>query len=171
MWFCSSLVWTVAANSPFAVSPSLSELAPLKSTSFRVTYGPKQLNTLHGAQLECFAYYKVILFNVQKAIVPIIERNNFLCFCFDFAVPLWMLQDGTDQGEPLLCPPWCMTVRVIGHCFQPGKVHFMPHCSLKPSQVVRHKYNHNYQFAYLISSDTKVKVPRTTLTITNKSPP
>ncbi|KAM6934057.1 cilia- and flagella-associated protein 65 [Xenentodon cancila] len=93
-----SLVWTISPNSPFAVSPSFSDLAPLKSTSFRVTYDPKQLNTLHGAQLECFAYYK------------------------------------DDLGEQL-CPPWSVTVRVIGHSFQLGKEHFTPRCSLKPHQV------------------------------------
>uniref|UniRef100_A0A672ZVS8 Ig-like domain-containing protein n=1 Tax=Sphaeramia orbicularis TaxID=375764 RepID=A0A672ZVS8_9TELE len=53
-----SLEWTIASDSPFAVSPSSCDLAPLKSTSFIVTYSPKQLNTLHGAQLECFAYNK-----------------------------------------------------------------------------------------------------------------
>ncbi|KAF3842925.1 hypothetical protein F7725_001774 [Dissostichus mawsoni] len=53
-----SLVWTAGEDSPFSVSPSSCDLAPLKSTSFRVTYDPKQLSTLHGAQLECFAYYK-----------------------------------------------------------------------------------------------------------------
>ncbi|XP_023144688.2 cilia- and flagella-associated protein 65 [Amphiprion ocellaris] len=97
-----SLVWTVAQDSPFSISPSLCDLAPLKSTSFRVTYDPKQLNTLHGAELECFAYYK----------------------------------DSPDVGEQLVCPPWCVTVRVIGHSFQPGKGHFIPCCSLKPPQVV-----------------------------------
>uniref|UniRef100_A0A3Q1HG52 Uncharacterized protein n=1 Tax=Anabas testudineus TaxID=64144 RepID=A0A3Q1HG52_ANATE len=95
------LVWTVAQDSPFTVSPLSCDLAPLKSTSFRVTYSPKQLNTLHGAQLECFAFYK----------------DNHI-------------------GEPLLCPPWCVTVRVIGHSFQLGKEHFIPCCSLKPPIVV-----------------------------------
>uniref|UniRef100_A0A669DK26 Uncharacterized protein n=1 Tax=Oreochromis niloticus TaxID=8128 RepID=A0A669DK26_ORENI len=57
-----SLVWTAAQESPFSISPSSCDLAPLKSTLFRVVYAPKQLNTLHGAQLECFAYYKVLLF-------------------------------------------------------------------------------------------------------------
>ncbi|XP_029386708.1 cilia- and flagella-associated protein 65 [Echeneis naucrates] len=95
-----SLVWTVAQDSPFTVSPSSCDLASLKTTSFRVTYDPKQINTLHGAQLECFAYYKM-----------------------------------DHIGMGLLCPPWCVTVRVIGHSFQPGKEHFIPCCSLKPSQV------------------------------------
>ncbi|XP_042350684.1 cilia- and flagella-associated protein 65 isoform X3 [Plectropomus leopardus] len=97
-----SLVWTAVQHSPFSVSPSSWDLAPLKSTSFRVTYNPKQLNTLHGAQLECFAYYK----------------------------------DNDNSEKRLLCPPWCVTVRVIGHSFQPGKEHFVPCCSLKPPQVV-----------------------------------
>nr|XP_046260401.1 cilia- and flagella-associated protein 65 isoform X2 [Scatophagus argus] len=97
-----SLVWTAAQDSPFSVSPFSCDLAPLKSTSFRVNYDPKQLNTLHAAQLECFAYYK----------------------------------DNHHMEERLLCPPWCVTVRVIGHSFQPGKDHFIPCCSLKPSRVV-----------------------------------
>ncbi|KAM9364881.1 cilia- and flagella-associated protein 65 [Pholidichthys leucotaenia] len=97
-----SLVWTISHDSPFSISPSSCDLAPLKSTSFRVTYEPKQLNTLHGAQLECFAYYK----------------------------------DSGDVGQRLLRPPWCVTVRVIGHSFQPGKEHFNPCCSLKPNHVM-----------------------------------
>ncbi|XP_031714488.1 cilia- and flagella-associated protein 65 isoform X2 [Anarrhichthys ocellatus] len=95
------LVWTAAQDSPFTVSPPSCDLAPLKSTSFRVTYDPKQLNTLHGAQLECFAYYK----------------------------------DNRHIEGQLLCPPWCVTVRVIGHSFLPGKEHFIPCCSLQPPQV------------------------------------
>ncbi|KAM3608146.1 uncharacterized protein V6R79_020059 [Siganus canaliculatus] len=93
------LVWTAALDSPFSVSPESCDLAPLKSTSFRVTYDPKKLNTLHGAELECFALYK-------------------------------------DNEKELICLPWYVTVKVIGHSFQPGKQHFVPCCSLKPPQVV-----------------------------------
>ncbi|CAB1426783.1 unnamed protein product [Pleuronectes platessa] len=98
-----SLVWTEAQDSQFTVSPSSCDLAPLKSTSFRVTYDPKPLNTFHGTQLECFAFYKM-------------EDHHI--------------------GVRVLCPPWCVTVRVIGHSFSPGKEHFIPCCSLKPPQVV-----------------------------------
>ncbi|XP_026150303.1 cilia- and flagella-associated protein 65 isoform X2 [Mastacembelus armatus] len=96
------LVWTVAQDSSFTVSPTSCDLAPLKTTSFRVMYDPKQLNSVHGAQLECFAYYK----------------------------------DSHHIGEQLLCVPWCVTVRVTGHSFQPGKEHFIPCCSLMPPRVV-----------------------------------
>ncbi|XP_068184475.1 cilia- and flagella-associated protein 65 [Antennarius striatus] len=96
------LVWTAAPDSSFSVSPLLCDLAPLKVTSFRVTYDPKQLNNLHAANLECFAYHK--------------DDNNI--------------------EERLLCPPWSLTVRVIGHSFLPGKEHFIPCCSLKPPLVV-----------------------------------
>ncbi|XP_041663704.1 cilia- and flagella-associated protein 65 [Cheilinus undulatus] len=97
-----SLVWTLAQDSPFSVSPSLCDLAPLKSTSFRVNFDPKLLYTLHEAQLECFAYNK---------------ESHYL------------------EGQ-LLCPPWSVTVRVIGHSFQPGTQHFIPCCSLKPPRVI-----------------------------------
>ncbi|MFT7817925.1 coiled-coil domain-containing protein 108 [Arapaima gigas] len=55
-----SLHWTSAPGSPFSISPASCDLAPLKSTSFRVVYKPPLDNSLHGAQLECFASYKVL---------------------------------------------------------------------------------------------------------------
>ncbi|XP_029968198.1 cilia- and flagella-associated protein 65 [Salarias fasciatus] len=60
------LVWTLTKDSSFSISPSSSHLAPLKSTSFRVSYHPKQPNSLHGAQLECFVYCKVERLDVDK---------------------------------------------------------------------------------------------------------
>ncbi|XP_070400520.1 cilia- and flagella-associated protein 65 isoform X3 [Nothobranchius furzeri] len=54
------LAWTVAEDSPFSVSPSSFDLDSLTSNSFTVTYAPKQLNTLHGGQLECFVYQEDI---------------------------------------------------------------------------------------------------------------
>uniref|UniRef100_A0A3Q2QD15 Uncharacterized protein n=1 Tax=Fundulus heteroclitus TaxID=8078 RepID=A0A3Q2QD15_FUNHE len=64
-----SLMWTVVQDSPFCVAPSSFELAPLKSTTVRVTYEPSQINTLHGGELECFAYYKVYLWAVNYQIL------------------------------------------------------------------------------------------------------
>ncbi|XP_015251819.1 PREDICTED: coiled-coil domain-containing protein 108 [Cyprinodon variegatus] len=95
------LVWTVIQDSPFSVAPSFFELAPLKSTTVCVTYEPKQINTLHGGELECFVYKK---------------------------------DPNAEQHVP--CLPRCMTVRVIGHSFQPEKERFTPCCILKPHQVV-----------------------------------
>lgn len=76
--FSSSLVWTVAQDSPFTVSPSSCDLAPLKSTSFRVTYDPRQLDTLHGAQLECFAYYKMVLTEIFCTTVNVHYKKQLL---------------------------------------------------------------------------------------------
>uniref|UniRef100_A0A8C6VY14 Si:ch1073-349o24.2 n=1 Tax=Nothobranchius furzeri TaxID=105023 RepID=A0A8C6VY14_NOTFU len=56
----NGLAWTVAEDSPFSVSPSSFDLDSLTSNSFTVTYAPKQLNTLHGGQLECFVYQEDI---------------------------------------------------------------------------------------------------------------
>lgn len=53
------LLWTSSPDSPFSVAPATCELGPLKTTDFRVTYSPRQANTFHAAQLECFAIYKV----------------------------------------------------------------------------------------------------------------
>ncbi|XP_063069090.1 cilia- and flagella-associated protein 65 [Engraulis encrasicolus] len=55
------LFWTPGGpESPFAVTPATCTLGPLKTTDFRVTYNPQQANTVHAAQLECFAIYKVL---------------------------------------------------------------------------------------------------------------
>lgn len=55
------LLWTPGdPDSPFSVSPETCELGPLKTTDFRVTYNPRQANTVHASQLECFAIYKVL---------------------------------------------------------------------------------------------------------------
>lgn len=80
MCFCCSLVWTAAPDSAFSVSPSSCDLAPLKSTSFRVTYDPKQLNTLHAAQLECFAYHKVMFIINSKNSITYSKTKVTLTF-------------------------------------------------------------------------------------------
>ncbi|XP_048049329.1 LOW QUALITY PROTEIN: cilia- and flagella-associated protein 65 [Megalobrama amblycephala] len=54
------LMWSHGAESPFSISPLSCELGPLKTTAFRVTYSPNQQNVFHGAQLECFTFYKVL---------------------------------------------------------------------------------------------------------------
>ncbi|KAM6946159.1 cilia- and flagella-associated protein 65 [Aplochiton taeniatus] len=100
-----SLAWTPGPDSPFSVSPGSCDLGALKTTSFRVTYAPQLQNCFHGAQLECFAVYKV-------------------------------LRDYRHVDMRTLCPPWCLTVRVVGHSFQPGREHFVPHCSLQHPQVL-----------------------------------
>ncbi|XP_062861739.1 cilia- and flagella-associated protein 65 isoform X2 [Trichomycterus rosablanca] len=100
-----SLLWTPSSDSTFSISPLTCDLNPLKSTSFRVTYAPKQHNVLHAAQLECFALYKVL-------------------------VPDRRTEDQT------LCPPWCLTVRVTAHSFQPGNQHFVPQFCLQHPQVL-----------------------------------
>ncbi len=74
---------------------------------------------------------------------------NKFC-CHSAVLLLWMLQDSHHIEKRLLCPPWCVTVRVIGHSFQPGKEHFIPCCSLKPPRVVRHKTEKEHK-CYCIS--------------------
>ncbi|KAJ0070042.1 hypothetical protein NL108_000306, partial [Boleophthalmus pectinirostris] len=93
------LEWTLAPDLSFSVSPPFCELPPLKSTSFRVIYCPKQLNSWHGAQLECFAY----------------PMDNDQC-----------------NGSLL---PSCLTVRAIGHSYEPDKKLSVPQCSLGPRLV------------------------------------
>uniref|UniRef100_A0AAV2K2Q4 Uncharacterized protein n=1 Tax=Knipowitschia caucasica TaxID=637954 RepID=A0AAV2K2Q4_KNICA len=94
------LEWTAAAGSSFSVSPLFCELPPRQSTSFRVKYHPKQLNALHGAQLECFAY----------------PMEN-------------------DEGNRRSVLPSCVTVKVVGHSYEPGRKHSVPRCSLQPCLV------------------------------------
>ncbi|KAK7881013.1 hypothetical protein WMY93_030602 [Mugilogobius chulae] len=94
-----TLEWTSTPDLCFSVSPLFCELPPLKRTSFRVTYCPNQLNSLHGAQLECFAY----------------PMDNDKC------------------NENVL--PSCVTVRVIGHSYEPAKKPSVPQWSAEPRKL------------------------------------
>ncbi|KAF4109419.1 cilia- and flagella-associated protein 65 isoform X1 [Onychostoma macrolepis] len=53
--------------------------------------------------------------------------------CFNFYK---VLRDHRNVEDRTLCPPWCLTVRVSGHSFQPGKEHFIPNFSLQHPKVV-----------------------------------
>ncbi|KAA0715982.1 Cilia- and flagella-associated protein 65 [Triplophysa tibetana] len=64
------------------------------------------------------------------------QQNSFHaehleCFAF-----YKVLKDNRYVDDHTLCPPWCFTVRVSGHCFQPGKEHFVPSFSLQHSRIV-----------------------------------
>ncbi|XP_055071936.2 cilia- and flagella-associated protein 65 [Misgurnus anguillicaudatus] len=64
------------------------------------------------------------------------QQNNFHaeqleCFAF-----YKVLRDHRYVDDQTLCPPWCLTVRVSGHSFQPGKEHFTPSFSLQHSEIV-----------------------------------
>ncbi|XP_056611820.1 cilia- and flagella-associated protein 65 isoform X1 [Triplophysa dalaica] len=64
------------------------------------------------------------------------QQNSFHaeqleCFAF-----YKVLKDNRYVDDHTLCPPWCFTVRVSGHCFQAGKEHFVPCISLQHSQIV-----------------------------------
>lgn len=84
-WCSFSLLWTSAPDSPFSVSPPSCNLSPLKCTSFIVTYEPKQPNTVHAAQLECFAYYQVLHFKVNRLFYEgncVEGKNKLRCLVF-----------------------------------------------------------------------------------------
>ncbi|KAK3543244.1 hypothetical protein QTP70_014102, partial [Hemibagrus guttatus] len=47
-----------------------------------------------------------------------------------------ILRDHRQTEDRTLCPPWCLTVRVTAHSFQPGNDHFIPCFCLQPSHVM-----------------------------------
>ncbi|XP_051787174.1 cilia- and flagella-associated protein 65 isoform X2 [Erpetoichthys calabaricus] len=100
-----SIAWVCTANSVFTISPQACDIPPLKSTAFRVTFTPDKTNALYGAELECFASYKV-------------------------------MKDHRLFEDCTLCPPWCLTIRVTGHSFQPGLTHFIPKYTLQSPRMV-----------------------------------
>ncbi|TRY54345.1 hypothetical protein DNTS_011111 [Danionella cerebrum] len=55
------VMWSSGVKSSFSISPLSCELGPLKTTAFRVSYCPSQPDVFHAAQLECFAFYKVLM--------------------------------------------------------------------------------------------------------------
>ncbi|KAG9470536.1 hypothetical protein GDO78_017428 [Eleutherodactylus coqui] len=100
-----TVIWTCKPNSPFCITPECTEIPPLKSMAFRVIFHPSQINTLYAAQLEGFAFYKV-------------------------------LRDYRNVKDITICPPWCITLRALGHTFALGQEHFIPRCVLDSPRMV-----------------------------------
>ncbi|KYO24080.1 coiled-coil domain-containing protein 108 isoform A [Alligator mississippiensis] len=91
-----AVAWTQRPERPFQVAPTTCDIPPLKSTAFRVTFQPPQPNALYAAELEGFAYYKVLR-----------HYSNV-------------------EEDVTLCPSWCLTLRLQAHTFEPGQQHFIP---------------------------------------------
>ncbi|TSK92887.1 Cilia- and flagella-associated protein 65 [Bagarius yarrelli] len=93
-----SLLWTPVPDSPFSVTPPTSDLNPLKSTVFIVTYAPKQHNVFHAAQLECFALYKILR-------SPRLTEDRTVCppWCLTVRVTAHSFQLGNEHFIPSCC--------------------------------------------------------------------
>ncbi|XP_071101269.1 cilia- and flagella-associated protein 65-like isoform X1 [Haliotis cracherodii] len=50
--------WMGDGSHMFSVYPTVMDIPPLKSCSFRVSFKPNAPNQLYGAELECFVFYK-----------------------------------------------------------------------------------------------------------------
>nr|XP_033800998.1 cilia- and flagella-associated protein 65 [Geotrypetes seraphini]XP_033800999.1 cilia- and flagella-associated protein 65 [Geotrypetes seraphini]XP_033801000.1 cilia- and flagella-associated protein 65 [Geotrypetes seraphini] len=54
-----SVTWIFDPAGPFRVIPESSDIPPLKSMAFRLSFWPVQLNTMYAAELEAYVCYKV----------------------------------------------------------------------------------------------------------------
>ncbi|XP_073160973.1 cilia- and flagella-associated protein 65 isoform X1 [Lepidochelys kempii] len=100
-----TVTWTCRPESPFLVTPETCDIPPLKSTAFRLIFQPSQLNTLYAAELEGFAFYKVLR-----------HYSNI-------------------EEDSTMCPSWCLTIRLRGHTFEADRQHFIPHYVLDSPKV------------------------------------
>ncbi|XP_009909465.2 cilia- and flagella-associated protein 65 [Dryobates pubescens] len=91
-----TVAWTLSPSSAFQVSPEVCDIPPLKSSAFRVLFQPAQLNSLYAAELEGFAFYKVLR-----------HHSNI-------------------EEDATICPSWCLSVRLRAHTFEAGREHFIP---------------------------------------------
>ncbi|NXQ83391.1 CFA65 protein, partial [Nyctibius grandis] len=92
-----TVAWTPSHGSAFRVSPEICDIPPLNSTGFRVLFQPTQLNSLYAAELEGFAFYKVLR-----------HYSNI-------------------EEDATICPSWCLTVRLRAHTYEAEWEHFIPH--------------------------------------------
>nr|XP_020647832.1 cilia- and flagella-associated protein 65 isoform X1 [Pogona vitticeps] len=100
-----TVIWTNKPNSPFQVIPESCDIPPLKTMAFHITFQPPQLNSLYAAELEGFAFYKVLR-----------HYNNI-------------------EESITMCPSWSLTIRLRGHTFQPGRQHFIPQYTIDCHKV------------------------------------
>ncbi|NXW57489.1 CFA65 protein, partial [Eurystomus gularis] len=91
-----TVAWTPSHGSAFRVSPEICDIPPLKSSAFRVLFQPTQLNSLYAAELEGFAFYKVLR-----------HYSNI-------------------EEDATVCPSWCLTVRLRAHTYEAEQEHFIP---------------------------------------------
>ncbi|NXY86806.1 CFA65 protein, partial [Alcedo cyanopectus] len=91
-----TVAWTPSHGSAFQVSPNTCDIPPLKSSAFRVLFQPTQLNSLYAAELEGFAFYKVLR-----------HYSNI-------------------EEDATICPSWCLTVRLRAHTYEAEREHFIP---------------------------------------------
>ncbi|KFO91785.1 Coiled-coil domain-containing protein 108, partial [Buceros rhinoceros silvestris] len=91
-----TVAWTPSHSSAFQVSPEICDIPPLKSSAFRVLFQPTQLNSLYAAELEGFAFYKVLR-----------HYSNI-------------------QEDATICPSWCLTLRLRAHTYEAEREHFIP---------------------------------------------
>ncbi|KFZ66887.1 Coiled-coil domain-containing protein 108, partial [Podiceps cristatus] len=91
-----TVAWTLNHSSVFQVSPEICDIPPLKSSAFRVLFQPTQLNSLYAAEMEGFAFYKVLR-----------HYSNI-------------------EEDATICPSWCLTVRLRAHTYEAEREHFIP---------------------------------------------
>ncbi|XP_051881001.1 cilia- and flagella-associated protein 65 [Pristis pectinata] len=55
-----TVLWVTPPGSVYTVMPQTIDIPPLKNMAFRIHFAPVKFNMLYAAELECFAYYKVM---------------------------------------------------------------------------------------------------------------
>uniref|UniRef100_UPI00398E9F00 cilia- and flagella-associated protein 65 isoform X2 n=1 Tax=Pristiophorus japonicus TaxID=55135 RepID=UPI00398E9F00 len=90
-----SVLWVTQPGSLFTVTPQTIDIPPLKSTAFRVHFAPDKSNTLYAAELECFAYYKVMR---DHRLVD----DNMVCppWCLTLSVQAHTFRPGHEHFVP-----------------------------------------------------------------------
>ncbi|NXF11617.1 CFA65 protein, partial [Smithornis capensis] len=91
-----TVAWTPSHGSAFRVHPEICDIPPLKSSAFRVIFKPTEVNSLYAAELEGFAFYKVMR-----------HYTNI-------------------ENDATICPSWCLTVRLRAHSYEAEREHFIP---------------------------------------------
>ncbi|XP_061465321.1 cilia- and flagella-associated protein 65 isoform X2 [Rhineura floridana] len=100
-----TVMWTNNPDSPFQVIPDSCDIPSLKTMAFRITFQPPLLNSMYAAEVEGFAFYKVLR-----------HYNNI-------------------EEPFTMCPSWNLAIRLHGHTFQPGRQHFIPQYTLDCHKV------------------------------------
>ncbi|NXM70139.1 CFA65 protein, partial [Serilophus lunatus] len=91
-----TVAWTPSHGSAFRVHPEICDIPPLKSSAFNVIFKPTQVNSLYAAEMEGFAFYKVMR-----------HYTNI-------------------ENDATICPSWCLTVRLRAHTYEAEREHFIP---------------------------------------------
>ncbi|XP_074047437.1 cilia- and flagella-associated protein 65 isoform X2 [Macrotis lagotis] len=115
-----TVVWTYKPQSPFQVVPNVIDIPPLKTMAARLYFQPQYPNKVYAAELEAFAYYKVLR-----------SYHNI-------------------EEDCTICPSWCLRLKAMGHTYEVDREFRFPQYILRVPKLFPAVSSNNMSYRTLL---------------------